>query len=171
MGFIDFGIEMEYELEKVVEKLGAGKKLVTTQQFKNADKGPPYIAVGNGRSTKDCPVNVVMDAFQVFSELSPAQRQLFIDLKDVLVEERMAGHYSTRHHENPNLIWLDDHDSNEFHQSIRTRMGQNRNGTTLEEKGVLKKIKVGKYMFNPYLFPPPDDFKRIAEIWEELSVK
>jgi hypothetical protein len=180
MSLIDFGIDMDYETEQKLEKqyevdqkieqLKNGEKLVTTHQIKKPDKKPPYILVGNGKSTKAFPEDVTVDAFLVFSELTKAQQQLFIDLKDVLVQERLS-HYATRIPDNPNLIFLDDHESNEFHQSIRARMGQNRNGTTLEEKGVLKKMKVGKYMFNPYLFPPPGDFKRIADLWNELPTK
>lgn len=160
---------MEYELEERLQNLKDDEEIEATFRKKKKSKPPPYIVVGNGISTKDFPEDVAVDAFQVFSELSPAQQQLFVDLKDVLVQVRMGDNQAKRTPENPNLIWLDNLD--EFQQSIRTRMGQNRNGTILEEKGILKKIKVGKYMFNPYLFPPVNDFKRIAEIWEKLSVK
>ena len=160
---------MEHELEERLQNLKDDEEIEATFRKKKKSKPPPYIMVGNGMSTKDFPEDVVVDAFQVFSELSPAQQQLFVGLKDVLVQVRLRDYYAKRTPENPNLIWLDNLD--EFQQSIRTRMGQNRNGTILEEKGILKKIKTGKYMFNPYLFPPASDFKRVAEIWENLPTK
>jgi hypothetical protein len=162
---------MDYEAEQIANNLKPGEKLVTTHQKKKVDKKPSYIIVGNGVATKAFPAAVTMDAFRVFSSLTKEQQGLFIDLKDIYVQQNLDNYQKQRTVENPNKIVLDKNKDNELHQSIKARMGNRRNCTTLEEKGVLKKIKTGIYMLNPYLFIPSDDFKQIAEIWADLTTR
>jgi hypothetical protein len=50
-------------------------------------------------------------------------------------------------------------------------MSQNFNRKVLEKNGVLKQINPGRYMLNPYIFIPYNDFEKIAKIWEELPSK
>jgi hypothetical protein len=98
---------MDYELEEKLRGLNRGEQVVVTYQKKKKNKSPPYITVGNGLSTKNFSDEVVMDAFKVFSELSKTQQNLFIALKDLLIEENMGNYYSNRKVDNPNLIILD----------------------------------------------------------------
>ncbi len=160
---------MNDELEERASKLKPGQQLVATYKTKKRDSTPPYIIVGNGVSTKEFSADVVIDAFEVFSELSKTQQRLFIWLKDILVNQYMDNYYAKRTVENPNLVRLDRSKENEHHQRIRTMMGQNRNGSELVEKGVLKKVRNGVYMLNPYIFIPANEFQSIAEIWEDLT--
>jgi len=169
--FIYFGGAMDHELKEKVNGLKNGEKIVATYQKKKSSNTPPYITVGNGFSTKNFPVEVVVDAFKVFSELSKAQQGLFVDLKDILVDQNMNNHYKKRKVDNPNLIILERSKSNLVHQKIRTKMSQNRNRKALETKGVLKQINPGRYMLNPYIFIPYNDFEEVAKIWEELPPK
>jgi hypothetical protein len=162
---------MDYELEEKLRGLNRGEQVVVTYQKKKKNKSPPYITVGNGLSTKNFSDEVVMDAFKVFSELSKTQQNLFIALKDLLIEENMGNYYSNRKVDNPNLIILDRSKSNLVHQNIRTKMSQNFNRKVLEKNGVLKQINPGRYMLNPYIFIPYNDFEKIAKIWEELPSK
>jgi hypothetical protein len=162
---------MTYELEQSINTLKPNESIEATFRTKKNSKSPPYITVGNGVATKTFPEKVVMDGFKVFSELSKTQQRLFVDLKDILVQQQMSNHYASRKVSNPNLVLLTRDKDDELHQSIRTRMSQNRNRSSLEEKGVLKQVKPGQYMLNPYIFIPSNDFKEIAEIWEELTVK
>ncbi|MCI2282616.1 hypothetical protein L3081_03360 [Colwellia sp. MSW7] len=162
---------MDNELKENVSSLKRGEQLVTTYQKKKISKTPPYITVGNGLSTTKFSEEVVVDAFKVFSELSKAQQDLFVDLKDILVAQSMHNHYNKRKVENPNLIILDRSRSNLVHQNIKTKMSQNRNRKMLETKGILKQIKPGIYMLNPYIFIPHNDFQEVVSIWKELSSK
>ena len=160
---------MNYELEEIVKSLKPGEKITTTHTKTKIDKKPPYITVGNGLATKDFPEKVAMDAFKVFSTLTKEQQDLFIDLKDIYVQQNMNNHQKQRTVENPNKVVLDKNKDNDLHQSIKKRMGQRRNGTELESKGVLKKLKPGNYMLNPYIFIPPYEFKKVAAIWELMN--
>lgn len=160
---------MNEELEERASKLKSGDKLVATYQTKKKGSFPPYIVVGNGVVTKEFSADMVMDAFEVFSELSKAQQRLFIWLKDILVNQNMDNFVNRRTVDNPNLVRLDRGKGNEDHLRIRTMMGDNRNGSKLEEKRVLKKVERGVYMLNPYIFIPPDDFAEVARQWEELT--
>lgn len=162
---------MDRELEEKVQGLKKGEQLVRTTTIEKKKKVPcpPYITVGNGISTKLFPASVVMDAFRVFSELSSAQQWLFIELKDIFVTQNISAWQKNRSMENPNLIQLDKNKLNEEHAAIKAVMGRNRNGATLEAKGVLKKVANGRYMLNPYIFIPSDDFEKVAQIWSDLN--
>lgn len=160
---------MDNELEQQTNNLKPGEELVATYRKKKRDKNPPYITVGNGVATKEFPAEVAMDAFKVFSKLSKAQQELFIAIKDIYVTQNMTNWQGKHKAENPNLVYLDKTKENEGHQYIKDKMGRNRNGSTLQELGVLKKVKNGVYMLNPYIFIPPYDFKKVAELWKELT--
>lgn len=162
---------MNHELVEKINGLKRGEYVAATFQVKKDSKKPPYIVVGNGFSAAGFSGGVVKDAFKVFSELSKAQQGLFVDLKDILVAQNMESHYKNREVENPNLIILQRGKGNLAHKNIRTKMSQNRNRKALEAKGVLKQIKPGSYMLNPYIFIPYKDFGRVVKIWEELSFK
>ena len=138
---------------------------------KKNEKVPPFLVIGNGKATKDFPEDVAIDAIRVLSTLSPTQIGLIAELKDILVNQTIGNHYKKRRVDNPNQIVLDKNKDNELHKSIRTRMSENKNGTKLQELGVLKQPKPGTYMLNPYMFIPPYEFKRIAEIWKEMKTK
>jgi hypothetical protein len=118
---------------------------------KKNSKTPPCIAVGNGLSTKSFPEEVVMDAFKVFSELSKTQQGLFVGLKDILIKGRMTNYRNKRKVDNPTLVTLERSKSNSAHQDVKDKMSQNRNRKTLEINGILKQIKPGQYMLNPYI--------------------
>lgn len=158
---------MDYELEQQTNNLKPGEEIVATYQKKKIDKKPPYITVGNGISTKDFPAEVAMDAFKVFGKLSKTQQELFIDMKDIYVTQNMTNWQNKFKAENPNLVYLNKSKENEEHQNIKKRMGQNRNGSKLQELGVLIKVKNSVYMLNPYIFIPPYDFKKVSELWKE----
>lgn len=160
---------MSYELEQQTNNLKPGEQIVATYQKKKIDKMPPYITVGNGVATKEFPADVAMDAFKVFSNLSKTQQELFIEIKDIYVTQNMTNWQSKRQVENPNLVYLDKNKDNEDHQNIKKKMSENRNGSTLQELGVLKKVRNSVYMLNPYIFIPPYDFKKVAESWKELT--
>ena len=164
-----FRCVMSYELDERTNALKSGEQLVATYYKRKRGSTPPYIIVGNGYSTKAFPPEVVMDAFEVFSELSTAQQKLFIWLKDILVSQNLNNHYAKRRVENPNLVRLDRGKDNEDHLRIKTMMGENRNGSVLKEKGVLEKVERGVYMLNPYLFIPSSDFADVAKLWEDLT--
>jgi hypothetical protein len=157
------------ELEDKKSNLSSNDELVVTYRKKSRDKKPPFIVVGNGFATKKFPENVSQDAFKIFNDLSKAQRELFIDFKDLLVQQQMESHYGRKEVENPNLIRVENDKDNDLHNSIRDRMSKNRNGAMLEEKGVLKKIKNGRYMLNPYIFIPANNFEEVAQIWDDLK--
>ena len=162
---------MDFELDQKVENLKPGEKIVATYEKTTKSKQPPWIKLGSGLTTKKFPEGTSVDALKVFSELSKDQRQLFIDFKDILSQQTMDNIQAKRSVDNPNLVPLSRSKDNEFHRDIRDRMSQRKNGTTLEEKGVLKRLKIGVYMLNPYIFIPSGDFEKVAKIWEELPAK
>jgi hypothetical protein len=159
----------DFELEEKTKSLKPGERLITTYEKTTIGKSPPYITVGNGLASKNFPSDLVIDAFQVFSQLSKAQQQLFLDFKDILILQQIDNYYAKRAVKNPNLICLEKGDKNDLHKSIRSRMSQNRNGQMLQKNGVLKKIKNGVYMLNPYLFIPFKNFEEVARLWAEID--
>ena len=137
------------------------------QEKRTPTKTPPYITVGSGLATKQFPADVSIDAFEVFNELSKAQRVLFIEFKNILIQQNFDNWIKKYTVENPNIVFLSVKD----HDNIRTELSKNRNGTTLVKKGVLKKIKNNVYMLNPYIFIPASNFGKIAAEWNELPSK
>lgn len=162
---------MQYELEQKIENLKPGEYVEAKYEIRKKDKSPPYIVVGNGISTKDYPDELVMDAFNVFADLTSTQQRLVILLKDILIQQNLKNRGARTKAENPNLIKLHRGNHDEVHQEIKSKMGQNRNGSTLEEKKVLKKVRNGQYMLNPFMFPPSEGFSQVAKIWDELPTK
>ena len=159
------------ELDQKLGDLNSNEHYEILVNKKKNEKAPPFLVIGNGRASKDFPEDVAIDAIRVLSKLSPTQLGLIADLKDILVNQTITNHYSKQRVHNPNLIVLDKNKDNELHKSIRTRMSDNKNGTKLQELRVLKQPKPGTYMLNPYMFIPPYEFKRIAEIWKEMPTK
>lgn len=159
------------ELDKKLEDLNSNEHYEILVNKKKNEKKPPFVVIGNGKATKDFPEDVVIDAIRVLSKLSPTQVGLIADLKDILINQNIRNHYKKRRVDNPNLIVLDKNKDNELHKSIRTRMSDNKNGAKLQELGVLKQLKPGAYMLNPYMFIPPYEFKRVAQIWKDMTTK
>jgi uncharacterized protein YdcH (DUF465 family) len=54
----------------------------------------------------------------------------------------MNSRYKKQETENPNFIRIESDKDNYLHQSIKKRMAVNKNGSTLEEKEVLKKSRM-----------------------------
>ena len=162
---------MRYQLEQKIENLKPGKYVEAKYEIRKKDKSPPYIVVGNGISTKDYPDELVMDAFKVFADLTSAQQRLVILLKDILIQQNLKNRGARTKADNPNLIKLHRGNHDEVHQEIKSKMGQNKNGSTLEEKRVLKKVRNGQYMLNPFMFPPAEGFPQVLKIWDELPKK
>ena len=157
------------ELNQKLVDLDSNEHYEILVNKKKNEKVPPFLVIGNGKATKDFPEDVAIDAIRVLSKLSPTQVGLIAELKDILVNQTIRNHYSKRRADNPNLIVLDKNKDNELHKSIRTRMSDNKNGSKLQELGVLKQLKPGTYMLNPYMFIPPYEFKRIAQIWKDMK--
>ena len=157
------------ELEQKLGDLDSNEHYEILVNKKKNEKVPPFLVIGNGKATKDFPEDVAIDAIKVLSKLSPTQVGLIAELKDILVNQTISNHYKKRRVDNPNLIVLDKNKDNELHKSIRTRMSDNKNGTRLQELGVLQQTKPGTYMLNPFMFIPPYEFKRIAQIWKDMK--
>jgi len=159
------------ELEQKLGDLELNEHYEILVNKKKNDKVPPFIVLGNGKASRDFPEDVAIDAIKIFSKLSPKQMDILVELKDILVNQTIANHYKKRRVDNPNLIVLERNKDNELHKSIRRTMGDNSNGTKLQKLGVLKQLKPGTYMLNPYMFIPPYEFKRVAQIWKEIPTK
>ena len=157
----------EYELEEKKQNLKPDEELEVSYRVKKKEKKPPYINVGNGFETRDFPAGVSLDTFKVFSELSKAQQRLFVDFKDLLVDQRVSLGKRKQDVDKINVVTL--YNDDEWHLGIKKQLKDHKNGTELEEKGVLKKIKNGRYMLNPYIFIPRHNFEEVAEIWNELN--
>lgn len=159
------------ELNQKLGDLNSNEHYEILVNKKKNEKVPPFIVIGNGKATKDFPEDVAIDAIRVLSKLSPTQVGLIAELKDILVNQTIRNHYSKRRVDNPNQIVLDKNKDNELHKSIKARMSENKNGAKLQELGVIKQIKPGTYMLNPYMFIPPYEFKRVAQIWKDMPTK
>lgn len=153
-----------------IDKLAKAEQQKIAEEKSNlaTKKSPPYITVGNGLATKQFPADVSVDAFEVFNQLSKAQRGLFIKFKNILVQQNFDNWINKEAVDNPNIVYLS---GIEDHDTIRAEMSKNRNGTELEEKAVLKKIRNNVYMLNPYIFIPASSFGKIASEWHALPSK
>ncbi|NRQ01301.1 hypothetical protein [Marinobacterium sp. xm-d-530] len=157
------------ELKQKLGDLDSNEHYEILVNKKKNEKTPPFLVIGNGKASKEFPEDVAIDAIGVLSKLSPKQMGIVIDLKDILVNQNIWNFYRKRRVHNPNLIVLDKNKENELHKSIRTRMSDNKNGAKLQELEVLQQIKPGTYMLNPYMFIPPYEFKRVAQIWKDMK--
>lgn len=159
----------EDELQEKKQNLKRSEELEVSYRVKAKEKKPPYIAVGNGFETKGFPKGVSMDTFKILCGLSKAQQRLFVDFKDLLVQQRVSNGRRKQDVDKINVVRVENDKDNDLHQDVKKRLSDHKNGTKLEEEGVLKKIKTGSYMLNPYIFIPPDSFKEVAQKWDELN--
>lgn len=130
---------------------------------------PPYLIIGNGRTTKEYKDACVIDAFKVVGQLSAQQLEIFLYFRDVIVDNALYHRNAKMTNERPNEVEIPRTSGDTKAQEIKTLLRNNRNGARLQELAIIKRVSMGVYMVNPYLIIPHDNFAKVAKQWEEIS--
>jgi hypothetical protein len=70
--------------------------------------------------------------------------------------------------EHPNTVILSKSTHDTEAVEIKDLLSSNANGKKLADLGIIKKIGNGKYMVNPYILIPAEDFSKVANEWESI---
>ncbi|WP_041962918.1 hypothetical protein [Sulfurospirillum cavolei] len=155
-------------ITRTIESLMTNEELNVQVTRKRKASTPPYSTIGNGRTTKEYKDAPVVDAFRVIGQLSPQQLEIFLYFRDVIVENALYHRNTKTRNDQPNHVTLSRSSENHAEKQIKTLLGQNNNSARLQKMNIIKKIRVGVYMVNPYLLIPSDNFAEVAKQWNEL---
>jgi hypothetical protein len=150
----------------IIEQLeqNPDSKLKIMVEIEKNEKKPPFTAIGNGRTSRKF-THSVMDTLSVFGKLNPTQQKIVLYFRDIITTNRINASLRKTTLERPNDVIL----KTKEHKEIKELLGKNSNLKSLREKNIIRKIAHQSYMINPYMFIPSDDFKTVAQQWEELE--
>lgn len=157
------------DIQQQAEGLAKNEKLVLTKS--TTEDKPPYIVIGNGKTSRVFQDDVVMDTLAVFASLSPKQQQIVILLRDEMIINQMTAYRMNTQLTNPNEIHLSHTTTDEVAPLVKGLLRDNGNGKILANKQVLRKVKKNVYMLNPFMFIPPYKFAETAQFWHGLAAK
>lgn len=135
-----------YDIAQVLETLQDSKEITIKAVDKQTVVYPPYMIVGNGRYSKRHGVKS-MDIVDVCAQLNTAENSVLKFFKDCFVDNTINKE------EYPNIVVPAGWDS--FDNYLKKSL--EKNYAHMEYVGVLKRVKRGVYMLNPYLFMPRKD--------------
>ena len=148
-----------YDIEQVLDSLQRDKEVTIKAVDKQKVVYPPYMVVGNGRHSKRYGVKS-MDIIDVCAQLNTSENKVLKFFRDCFTDNTINNE------EYPNIVvpssWK------EYDTYIKKSL--EKNYTHMEYLGVLKRVKRGIYMINPYLFMPRRDALVKSQIkWEEIG--
>lgn len=126
---------------------------------KTKEAYPGYTLLGNGRATRNGGYS--MDILDICAELNTAEMKLLKFLRDEVDRNKMAKEKNvnlvkpTRSHE-----WTD-----------YLKIAMKKNYSHMECVGIIKRVRRGTYMMNPYVLIPTKDFEYHAKEWEVIEGK
>jgi len=161
-------MESDSNLESSIRNLKKNEELEVKYTKKKRSKTPPYLIIGNGKSTRNFTEDVVVDAFELVGQLSSNQLEIFLYFKDLVVERNLDYFNRKAIDETPNYIRIPSSRQDEEALNIKKLIRSNNNGKRLEEINIVRKIKANQYMVNPYLLIPNDNFDKARINWEKL---
>lgn len=162
-------METNNNLEDAIKTLGNNEEIEVKVSKRRRAKTPPYLVIGNGKSTKDFKEDVVVDAFELIGKLSKQQLQIFLYFKKLVVERNLDYYNRGVLDENPNYIIIPSSSLDTEAVEIKSLIRTNGNGKKIEELQIVRKIKANRYMVNPYLLIPINNFSAASRKWEELK--
>lgn len=154
------------ELNTSINNLASNEQLIVKKQ-KTSPK-PPYMIIGNGLSTRVFGDDLVIDAFEIIGSLSSKQLEIFLYLKNCIIQKQLDARSNKIVDPEPNTIIMNKSKSDEDAQRIKSLMAENRNASNMIANGIMKKVKTGVYMINPYLIIPSDNFDNVAKQWNSI---
>lgn len=160
---------MENIIDEAIKTLKGNEELTVKYSRTKKSKTPPYLIIGNGRTTKDFKEDVVVDAFELIGELSKQQLQIFLYFKNLVIERNLDYYNRKALDITPNYIIIPSSSLDTEAKRIKGLMRTNGNGKRLVELQIVRKIKANHYMVNPYLLIPNDNFLVAAANWEKLA--
>jgi len=147
--------------------LNEGEELEVSYRKKKKGSCPPFIAVGNGNTSKAFREKAVVDGFEIVCSLSPKQIEIFSYFKKQVLDNHLSAYRAKSYTPQINHVFFPKSTDPEA-DTIRKLLGQNNNATTMIDKNVIKKISLHEYMVNPYLLIPTKNFDEVAKLWDSL---
>lgn len=140
-----------------IPALEADETITIEKRKKRKEPYPGYTMWGNGHTTKFGGKSV--DVLDILKELGKPEMSLMQFLRDEMKIN------TTNKVEDINMI--EPAISHEFTPYLKSVL--KKNYAHMECLGILKRMKRGKYMLNPWLFIPTKDVERMKEIWSSLG--
>lgn len=157
------------DIANQINSLKNNEEIEVKYSKKKKSKTPRYLTIGSGMTSKDFKENVVVDAFAVIGQLSKQQLEIFLYLRDLRVEKDLEHYNSKAINKKPNTVSIPKFKDDERAKQTKENLRKNNNGKTMIELGIIKKVKAGVYMINPYLLIPNDNFDEVAKQWDEIE--
>jgi len=154
---------------KNISDLKSNEQLDVIIRKKKKDKTPPYSTIGSGFSTKDFKEDVVVDAFKVIGNLSPQQLEIFLYFRDEVVQKQLDEFRTNIANTSPNTIVLSKSTLDYKTKELKRLLRANGNSKKMIELDIIRKVKAGVYMVNPYILIPTKNFSDVASEWNNYS--
>lgn len=158
----------EHSLHESIEQLKADETLDVRVSKRKKSNTPPYLIIGNGKSNrhfKDAPVR---DTLRDIGSLSPQQLDIFLHFRDVIVDNHIRSIQAKSINAHPNTVILSSSEQDEEAKKIKALLRANNNAKKMQEQGLIKKVKSGVYMVNPFVIIPSDHFQEVVDAWDAI---
>jgi hypothetical protein len=144
------------------------EELDITVSKREKQKLPPFVLMGSGEPSKTYSSDDVVDALAILSELSPHQLKIVFYFKNEIVRQQIIAHHTNNIDKDAHTVFIPKSTADKVAVEIRKLLSQNKNGKILVEKQVVKKIKNGVYMMNPFFIIPSQGFNEILKKWNAI---
>lgn len=158
----------EQTIQDTIEHLKSDEALDVRITKKKKSSTPPYLTIGNGKTTRHFKDAPVVDTLKVVGLLSPQQLEIFLHFKDLVVENSMSSHKAGTINKQPNTVTLSKSDTDVQAKKVKELLRTNKNSRKMQDLAIIKKIKTGVYMVNPYMLIPSDNFEDVVKEWDAI---
>lgn len=131
-------------------------------------KVPPYFILGNGMKSKYHNEDNVIDALEIFKQMGKPEMDLFIYFRNAIIEQQIESKFGVYTYD-ANVVHIPVSKNHGLSQALKKALSKFY--THLEELKVLKRIRRGKYMINPYLLIPNSNFEKVALMWQKINTE
>lgn len=159
----------EHSLHESIEQLKADETLDVRVTKKKKSSTPPYSTIGNGRTTRHFKDAPVVDTLKIIGSLSPHQLDIFLHFRDAIIDNQIRSIQTKTINAHPNTVILSSSTLDTESKRIKELLRSNNNGRRMEDLSIIKKIKSGVYMVNPYMLIPSDNFEDVVNEWNAIS--
>ena len=158
----------EQVIQNTIENLKSDEALDVRITKKKKSLTPPYLIIGNGKSSRHFKNAPVVDTLKVLSTLSPQQFEIFLHFRDLIVENTISSSQADTINKHPNTVTLSKSNNDIEAKRVKALLRTNNNGRKMQDLMIIKKIKIGVYMVNPYMIIPTNDFEEAVNEWDAI---
>lgn len=151
-------IVVEKELTDTIADMDSDSTYVITRTKREKDKiSAPFTLMGNGLTSKSSG-RTSIDVLAVCEEMNKVELALFKYFRNASIANSIRGEHI------PNIVkTIGDEDMTPY-----LKTGIMKTYLHLEELKVVKRMKRGTYLLNPYLVIPSKNSHKAFELWDDL---